>query len=914
MPQPYYEVLNISEVHNHKTGPEIYVWYAMNRALTASEKDQLKDLISCNATSKDIKEVVLEKTGKFITSQDVRNLRHATVKKIKDSAHHGALLLEKINKLFSENTGWKVHIEKNADNDLLYILLQSKHMAQLAEKYPEVLFFDGTYKVNKEGYILHSVLCEDGTSHGRPVCYAFVQRETSEILKSFLETFLCLNPVVKNKCKVAVMDKDLNEMNIITQLLPECRILLCSWHVLKYLHTKVMQHDSKSIDKMSVKDVITKLVFAHTVDIYKENLLNLETLLKDDRTLLEFFYKNWHSCKSMWVHAYRSNVHSLGNNTNNRMESHNQKLKRYLRREMHLVEAVKALVGYVTHDALSVSHAQYRETKLCIDTSKTDTFYTEVSAKCTEYAKRLVCKEYETYKKNPGKCSASGDKHVVSVNNKCYEVSDRMRACICTFNMQYKLPCRHIFAARSEENEKLFDECCVPQRWLKSDFVDTDLTMSTDKLNILTTSITKKAQPKLDTPEARYKYVYARLLELSKATANILAQYSETELNEKLGECEDFFHNLVTYSRNKKEHSTFDEMAQSSEQEISIQEDVESEGELSISKSDVDPDDGIPVKSINDNSTDKDCIADESQDLPDVNNCTIVSHAQKICQALAKGSDPNLMPSSNAAQQLTVLSIPLVQSARGRPRKRRRVDHTNQREKKRCLTVSDNSKFKQQASLPDVYSKTAQGCIDNIAEAICGSDNCNPYKINTSELKALRGTGWLSDAIINAALYIISRQFPDIGGFQDVLLGERFKFKKQNTFIQILHVPGHWVTVTNYGAPKDTVFLYDSLDQAIPDSAVHQIINIVNLSSNVLNVHAKAAQRQENSYDCGVFAIANAFTIASGVDPCTATFDKSKMRRHLISCLADNEMIHFPSSALPVPRVEPKWNCFFVPE
>lgn len=284
--------------------------------------------------------------------------------------------------------------------------------------------------------------------------------------------------------------------------------------------------------------------------------------------------------------------------------------------------------------------------------------------------------------KNSGKCSASGDKHIVSVGNKCYEVSDRMRACICTFNMQYKLPCRHILASRSEENEKLFDECSVPQRWLKSDFVDTDLTMLPDKLNILTTSIAKKAQPKLDTPEARYKYVYARLLELSKAAANILAECSETELNENLGECEDFFHNLVTYSRNKKEHSTFPEMAQSNEQEISKREYVESEEELSISKTDVDPDDCILVRSVNDNSTNKDCIADESEDVPGVNNCTVVSHEQKICQALVKGSDLSLMP-SNAAQQLTVLSIPLVQSARGRPHKKRNMDHTKQGEKKK---------------------------------------------------------------------------------------------------------------------------------------------------------------------------------------------------------------------------------------
>lgn len=198
-------------------------------------------MISCNAKSNDIKDAALRKMGKYVTSQNIRNLKHTNLKKIQDSAHHGALLQEKINELLSENSGWKVHIEKNAGNYLLYILLQSEHMAEILEKCPEVLSFDCTYIVNKEGFGLHSVLCEDGTCHGRPVCYAFVQWETSEILNSFLETFLCLNPVVKEKCKILIMDKDLKEMNIISQLLPGCRIL-CSWHVLKYLHTKVMQH------------------------------------------------------------------------------------------------------------------------------------------------------------------------------------------------------------------------------------------------------------------------------------------------------------------------------------------------------------------------------------------------------------------------------------------------------------------------------------------------------------------------------------------------------------------------------------------------------------------------------------------------------------------------------------------------
>lgn len=48
-----------------------------------------------------------------------------------------------------------------------------------------------------------------------------------------------------------------------------------------------------------------------------------------------------------------------------------------------------------------------------------------------------------------------------------------MRACICAFTVMYKLPWRHVLAARSRENEKLFEESCVLKRWLKSVFVQT---------------------------------------------------------------------------------------------------------------------------------------------------------------------------------------------------------------------------------------------------------------------------------------------------------------------------------------------------------------------------------------------------------------------------------------------------------
>ncbi|KAH8022360.1 hypothetical protein HPB51_023602 [Rhipicephalus microplus] len=174
-------------------------------------------------------------------------------------------------------------------------------------------------------------VAETDTTHGwnKPreacICYAFVQQETSEILV-FPRDIPLFESCRRGEVQNCGNGQDLNKMNVIKQLLPKCRILLCSWHVLKYLHTKVMQHKSNRLDKKYVKDIFTKLVFAHNVDIYEEHLQDLEEALEEYKTLLEYFYKNWHSCKTMWIHAYRANACSLGNNTNNRMESQNQKL------------------------------------------------------------------------------------------------------------------------------------------------------------------------------------------------------------------------------------------------------------------------------------------------------------------------------------------------------------------------------------------------------------------------------------------------------------------------------------------------------------------------------------------------------------------------------------------------------------
>ena len=53
-------------------------------------------------------------------------------------------------------------------------------------------------------------------------------------------------------------------------------------------------------------------------------------------------------------------------------------------------------------------------------------------------------------------------------------------------------------------------------------------------------------------------------------------------------------------------------------------------------------------------------------------------------------------------------------------------------------------------------------------------------------------------------------------------------------------------------------------------------------------------EKQSNGCDCGVLAIAYAFHICSGWNPCAVRFDHNKIRLHLATCMETCQISHFP--------------------
>ena len=71
---------------------------------------------------------------------------------------------------------------------------------------------------------------------------------------------------------------------------------------------------------------------------------------------------------------------------------------------------------------------------------------------------------------------------------------------------------------------------------------------------------------------------------------------------------------------------------------------------------------------------------------------------------------------------------------------------------------------------------------------------------------------------------------------------------------------------------------------------------LMHAGDSILFINEKV-QKQINSSDCGLFALAFATDLCHGVDPQTQAYDQENMRAHYVDCLESQEMVPFPKTS-----------------
>ena len=173
------------------------------------------------------------------------------------------------------------------------------------------------------------------------------------------------------------------------------------------------------------------------------------------------------------------------------------------------------------------------------------------------------------------------------------------------------------------------------------------------------------------------------------------------------------------------------------------------------------------------------------------------------------------------------------------------------------------------------------------SQRLSAKSNCNLGILQSN-------VGWIDDGIINSAQQMLKQRFPEKNGLQDTLLSQQLQFvvARQNS-VQIHNIGNHWVTTSS--DEQGSIHLYDSLVRyKLSSHLEQQIASIYRSNEKEITVSIRAVQQQRGGNDCGLFAIAFAYDVASGIDPEYVTYIQSDMRKHLFSCVKKGYLTPFP--------------------
>ena len=240
------EVKKMNSTHaNHDADEEEYLHLPKARKLNNTEVDYVEDMLSMGANKKRVQHRLQLETGKRVVMKDLTNIHNAAKRKHHTTKNDLAKCVDMLRNLHR----CTVDISTDPDDNFCGLFIQDEHMRRVFDAYPEIIFFDATYKLLELQFPVYLFVVEDANGETEIVGLGFLVVEDAESLGWLVETFMHKNPSVK-KTRLVMADKDLNERDTIKKMMPWAKVLICLFHTLKTFRREV------TMDKMNLTSVM----------------------------------------------------------------------------------------------------------------------------------------------------------------------------------------------------------------------------------------------------------------------------------------------------------------------------------------------------------------------------------------------------------------------------------------------------------------------------------------------------------------------------------------------------------------------------------------------------------------------------------------------------------------------------------
>ena len=281
---------------------------------------------------------------------------------------------------------------------------------------------------------------------------------------------------------------------MLQELFPHSRILLCHFHVLKWIKKIIATVPKEMSVRKELFHCFKKMMYAPTESDFEEQYKKWNELAEDIEVrvssvkdapyvnLKNYFFNNWMSCVQMWATFERKNLPIASDNTTNRVERSFGVLKYTLRMNNRKNIPMESAVCQV----IKWAEGKLEERKIEAERKQMNIHHEDpvIKAEYEEAAKvlnRSGClafkRSIEIFKKHEKKLSispcggvdevyrSSGDLNFV----KNYQSDDH--SCSCTFWRKNQHVCRHIILVRKVNKLPLFSAELFSDYYFKLDSI-----------------------------------------------------------------------------------------------------------------------------------------------------------------------------------------------------------------------------------------------------------------------------------------------------------------------------------------------------------------------------------------------------------------------------------------------------------
>ena len=407
-------IIKLNLTHNHELlGGKAKQLYNKNRQPNDEQLKSIQQLLKYKTPITGIKDFMKENHNKFITDRDVHNIKYKMEIENKNKSEEerlaGVLCEMKSNQHF-------VELYKNANNELECIFITFRQQFEWFKKYPSFLHIDSTFKVNIENYLLYVFLGHDSNLRGIPFAFCLMKNETTPNMEFMYDT---LTKVFDNNLvEIIMIDKDLQNIDLLRRYFPNSNLLLCTFHVIKYLKQVVAEEESKE-NKQNVMNLISDLVYCKDDLQYLQILKKLKEITTDK--FYEYFIKNWDNCKDMWVQFYRRFLKLQGTHTNNYIEAFNRLAKRIIDANFHISKTIEILNKIIDEFEMKQNLLIIENMKVSTDLRvRNSTFMNKIEEICNRMSIMLILEQDIIAKRNNYVIEeiSTEAKYSVTANNK----------------------------------------------------------------------------------------------------------------------------------------------------------------------------------------------------------------------------------------------------------------------------------------------------------------------------------------------------------------------------------------------------------------------------------------------------------------------------------------------------------------